>query len=176
MKFGLIAGAILSVTMVATMPFADRIGFDRMMWVGYTNMIVAFLMVFFGIRSYRDNAAGGSITFGRGFKLGIAITLIASLCYVLTWEVLNYTVSSDFMEKYSAHMMEKERAAGATEAVLAAKRAEMEKFAELYKNPLFNAGMTFMEVFPVGLLATIVSAGILRRRRESSGAGAAQLA
>ena len=77
--FGLISGAILSLMMVATIPFMDRIGFQRAEVIGYTTMVLSFLMVFFGIRSYRD-AIGGSITFGRAFKVGILITLISCAC------------------------------------------------------------------------------------------------
>jgi amino acid transporter len=165
LTFGLIAGAILSIVMMATMPFHDQLGYDTSVVVGYSSMVIAFLMVFFGIRSYRDNAAGGHITFGRGFKVGIMITAIASLCYVVAWEVIYYTWQPDYLEKFAVQMVEKERAAGTPEAEIAVKQAEMAKFAELYKNPLVNAGFTLLEVLPVGIVMTAVSAGILRRRR-----------
>ena len=87
LTFGLISGAIISVLMIATVPFADRIGFGHSYLVGYTTMILAFLLVYFGIRSYRDNFGDGHISFGRAFVIGISITLISSLCYVVTWEI-----------------------------------------------------------------------------------------
>lgn len=161
--FGLIAGGILSVVMLATVPFMDRIG-DHGALIGYTTMVIAFLMVFYGIRSYRDNVAEGGLTFGRAFKVGSLIALIASLCYVLTWEVIYYTIAPDFVEKYAASVVRKERASGANEAAIAAKQAEMKKFAELYHNPLYNAAMTLLEVLPIGLIVTAVSAGILRQK------------
>src|SRR4051794_9724156 len=86
--FGLIAGAVLSVMMLLTVPFMDRIGNDHGEVIGYTTMVVAFLMVYFGIRTYRDSVMGGTIRFGQAFKVGILITLIACVCYVVTWEVL----------------------------------------------------------------------------------------
>jgi hypothetical protein len=71
LTFGFIAGAILSVMMLVTIPFHDRIGFG---WgglvIGYASMVLAFLMVFVGVRLYRDNVAGGSVTFGRALKVG----------------------------------------------------------------------------------------------------------
>jgi hypothetical protein len=85
LTYGLIAGAILSVMMLLTLPFLDRIGFDKGETIGYSTMVLAFLMVFFGVKSYRDNVAGGSVTFGRAFKAGLMITVVASLCYVATW-------------------------------------------------------------------------------------------
>ncbi|MEA3245348.1 MAG: DUF4199 family protein, partial [Gemmatimonadota bacterium] len=66
LTFGLISGGILSLMMLATLPFIDRIGFDNSEVIGYTSMVAGFLMVFFGIRSYREQVGGGSITFGRG--------------------------------------------------------------------------------------------------------------
>jgi hypothetical protein len=164
LTFGLIAGAILSVMMIATVPFLDRIGFDTGTIIGYTTMVMAFLMVFFGIRSYRDNVAGGALSFGRAFRVGILITAVAASCYVLTWQVIYYGFVPDFGERYSAHVLEKERVAGASAEALAAKQAELDRFRELYRNPLMNIAFTFLEVLPVGVVATVASAGILRRR------------
>ena len=172
LTFGLIAGAIMAVMMFITMSYFERIhaaseivGYT----IGYTTMIVAFLMVYFGIRSYRDNVNAGTIGFGKAFKVGILITLVASVCYVAAWEVIYHTMMPDFVEKYAAKVVEKAQARGATEAQIAAKKKEMSEFAEMYKNPVYNVGMTFAEVFPVGLLITLASAWFLSRRKSASG-------
>jgi hypothetical protein len=169
--FGLIAGAILSIMMLATMPFMDRIGFETGELIGYTTIIAAFLLIFAGIKSYRDNRAGGVISFGRAFALGLLINVVASACYVATWQVIYFRLAPDFGEQYAAHQLEKARAEGASEQELARKSAEMARFQELYKNPLFNAGVTFLEPFAVGLVVALVSAGILRRKSGRRGAG-----
>jgi hypothetical protein len=161
--FGLLAGAVLSVMMVLNVAFIDRIGFDTAEIIGYTTMVVAFLMVFFGIRSYRDSIYGGTISFGKAFGIGLLITLVASACYVTTWEVIYYWLAPDFPERYGAYMLEKARQSGATEQELAARAADMARFTEMYQNPLINAGITFVEVFPIGFVVTLVSAAILRR-------------
>ena len=168
LTFGLIAGAILSVMMLATMPFIDRIGNDKGEIIGYTTMIVAFLMVFFGVKSYRDNVAGGTISFGRAFQVGGLITLLAAVCYVATWEVIYYKMMPDFGEKYAQRAIDKAKAGGATDAQLAATQKEMAQFTEMYKNPVFNVGMTLLEPLPVGLLITLISAGVLRRRKDAT--------
>jgi hypothetical protein len=167
LTFGLIAGAILSVMMLVTLPFHDAIGFDRAEVIGYTTMIVAFLLIFFGIRSYRDNGAGGSVGFGRAFAVGALIAVVASVCYVATWEVIYFKLAPDFVTKYQAHVLEKARAKGESQAAIDKKVADMQKFAELYKNPAINAAITFIEPLPVGLIIALVSAGILRRRRKA---------
>lgn len=165
LTFGLIAGAILAAMMLATLPFMDRIGFDKGEIIGYTTMVLAFLMVYFGVRSYRDNVAGGTVTFGRAFLVGLLITLVASTCYVATWQLIYYKLAPDFGEKYGAYAMEKARKSGATEAQIAAQKKEIEEFMQLYRNPVVNVAITYLEPLPVGLLFTLVSAGLLRRKR-----------
>jgi hypothetical protein len=166
LTFGLIAGALLSVMMLITLPFHDEIGFDRSAIVGYTTMVLAFIMVFFGVRSYRDNVAGGTVSFGRAFMVGLLITAIASVCYVATWELVGQRLAPDYVEKYAAYSVEKVRKSGATEAQIAAKKQEMAEFNEMYKNPVMNIAFTFLEPLPVGLLFTLVAAGVLSRKRQ----------
>ncbi|HUR36796.1 MAG TPA: DUF4199 domain-containing protein, partial [Terriglobales bacterium] len=143
----------------------DRIGFDKGMYVGYTSIVLSLMLVFFGIRSYRDNVAGGHISFGKGFQVGILITLISCAFYIISWEILYYTVYHDFMDKYAAHMIAEARLSGATEAALQKQMAEAAEFKQAYENPLVNAAYTFMEPFPVGLVITTVSAAILKRKK-----------
>ncbi len=166
LTFGLIAGAILSVMMLVTIPFQDQIGFDKGAIIGYTTMVLAFLMVFFGVKSYRDNLAGGSVSFGRAFKVGILITLVASVCYVATWQVIYYKIAPDFMDKYSAYAMEQAKASGATEVQIATQKKDMDEFMEMYKNPLVNIAFTFIEPLPVGIVFTLVTAGVLSRKKR----------
>jgi hypothetical protein len=166
LTFGLISGAIISLMMVATVPFSEQIGFDRGAVIGYTSMVLAFLLVYFGVRSYRDNVAGGSVRFGRAFMVGALIVGVATVCYVATWQVVYRNFVPDFAERYTEYTIEKERRAGATEAELAEQRAEMEKFAEMYENPLVSIAFTFLEPLPVGLVIALVSAGVLSRRRK----------
>src|ERR1019366_7185171 len=125
LTFGLIAGAILSAMMLITLPFQDRIGLDKGAIIGYTTMVLAFLMVFFGVKSYRDNVTGGSVTFGRAFKVGLMITAVASVCYVTTWEVIYYHLAPDFGEKYAAYSLEKAKKSGATDAQIAVQTKQM---------------------------------------------------
>lgn len=165
--FGLLAGAVMSVIMIATTVFADQIGFGSGWIVGYTSMVLAFLMVYFGVRTYRDTVGGGSVTFGKALLVGFCIMLVGSACYVATWEVIYNKFLPDYMTKYSAHVIEKARAAGATQAQVDAKVGEMARMQEMYRNPLFNIALTFLEPLPVGLLFTLASAWLLRKRRAA---------
>ena len=167
LTFGLISGVLSSLMMVATVPFVDKIGFDKGEYIGYTAIVLSFLLVFFGIRSYRDNVGNGQITFAKGFAVGIAITLISCAFYVVTWEVLYFTVLHGFMDKYAAYMFEKLKASGASAETIQTQLQQMKKYKELYENPLFNAAMTFIEPFPIGLVITLISAAVLRKKPQS---------
>ena len=166
LTFGLISGAIMAGMFVLTIPFKEQIGFDNGMVIGYTSMVIAGLLIFFGVKQYRDTVGGGVVTFGRAFLVGMLISTVASSVYVATWEVIFYgtDVGTEYMAGYREHMIGKERAAGASEAQVAAKDAELQKWGEMYKNPLVNVAMTFLEPLPVGLVLALISAGLLRRR------------
>jgi Protein of unknown function (DUF4199) len=166
LTFGLISGAIVSVLMLATVSFIDNIGFDRGVIVGYTTMVLAFLLVFFGVRSYRENIGGGVISFGRAFSVGILITLIACVCYVVTWLIVYFTLLPDFGDKYANYMVETARASGASAAEIAAEAQKGKDIKALLDNPFYNAAFTFLEPLPVGLLFTLISALLLRKRRQ----------
>ena len=114
--FGLISGVMSSTMMMATLPFLDSLGFDRGAIVGYTAIVLSFLLVFFGIRSYRENS-GGALTFGRGFQVGILITLVSCAFYVATWQLVYFKLSPGFFGKYQAYAIEQARASGASERV-----------------------------------------------------------
>ena len=159
LTWGLITGAVSIALMMGSMAVSARLGPDRAMVLGYTALVASALIIFFGVRSYRDNAAGGRITFGQGFKVGFLIALVAALCYVVTWEIIYFGFRPQFVEQCMSRWMEQQQASGESPEKMAEMKAMLE-------NPLLNAGMTFLEPFPVGLLASLVSAGILRTKRR----------
>jgi hypothetical protein len=171
--FGLISGAILSAMMLLTIPFVFSIGFDHGMVIGYTTMVLAFLLVFFGVRSYRDNVAGGMVGFGRALTVGVLIVAIASVCYVATWEVIFFKLAPEYATTIQTYREEKARASGESPQAIQQKLEAIQRDGELYQNPAINAAITFLEPLPVGLVFALVSAGILSRGRRSEQAGLA---
>jgi hypothetical protein len=165
LTFGLLSGAVSTVMMFATIPFMERIGFDRGMVIGYTSIVIAMLFVYFGIRSYRDNVLGGAITFGSAFKAGLLITLVSCFCYVAAWLVLYYQFIPDFGQRYAAYLVDGARAAGRSQNEIDAMVKQGDDLVKLLDNPLTNAAVTFTEPFPVGLLVTLISAAVLRKPR-----------
>ena len=168
--FGLISGAILAAAVLITGLLKDQIPLDRAELIGYTTMVAAFLMVFFGIKSYRDTVLQGKINFGRAFLVGMLITGISCVCYSATWQFVSERMYGDFAAKYAEGVLDKAKAAGATAEQVEAKRVEMAKFQQMYKNPMLKFAMTLVEPLPVGLVIALVSAGVLARRREPESA------
>ena len=164
--FGLISGVLLSAMMFVSITLVDRMGLEHSMVLGYTTMVLAFLLVYFGIRSYRDNVGGGTVGFGRAMGVGMLIMLISSACYVATWEVMYFKMMPDFLDKYTAQALAEAKAGGASQQELDKQAREMAEFKEQYKNPLVNVAYTLMEPLPVGIVMTLVSAGMLSRRRR----------
>jgi hypothetical protein len=135
--------------------------------VGYITIVLGLSTIFFGIKSYRDQQSGGSITFGKAFVVGLSITLVASVIYVIGWKVYSSLAMPDYMEQYAEHSVEELRSSGASPARIAEEVKKMQEYREMYKNPVFELAMTFMEVFPVGLIVTLICSGILRTRRPA---------
>jgi hypothetical protein len=169
LTFGLISGLIVSILMGGSLLLADQIGSGHSMLLGYTIMVASFLLIYFGIRSYRDNTLAGHISFGRAFACGLLITLISSVCYVATWEVLYFNFMPHFMDSYFAEQIHKVQSAGLDAATAAAQIAALRQSQQLYQNPLVNSAYTFMEPLPVGLLISLISAALLRRREATPG-------
>jgi hypothetical protein len=167
LTFGLISGAILSLMMAVTLPFHDQIGFGYGMVIGYASMVAAFLLIYFGVRTYRDRVAGGSVSFGRAFQVGMLIAFVASACYVVTWEFIYPRIGDAYAASHKAQELAKVRAAGASQAEIEAKSAEIDRNWKLYENMAIRIPITFFEPLPPALIIALVSAGILRRRRQA---------
>jgi hypothetical protein len=164
LTFGLISGVMISVLMGGSLLVANKLGSVHSMLLGYTMMVASFLLIYFGIRSYRDNNLGGQISFGRAFACGILIALVTTVFYVAMWEILYFNFMPHFMDSYFAAQIHRVQSAGLDPATTAARVAAIEHSQQLYQNPLVNMAYTFIEPFPVGLIMTLISAALLRRK------------
>ena len=166
-KYGVIAGLVVGLSMVASFWATD--GQMPHGWlgmaVGYATMLVAFSAVFVGIKHQRDVAGGGVIRFWPAFGMGLGISFIAALFYVGAWELVQATIVDDFAGSYGASVIAAEKAKGIDPAALAKLTAEMEAFKTQYADPMFRLPMTFAEIFPVGVLVSLISALVLRNPR-----------
>jgi hypothetical protein len=170
--YGVIAGILVSVFMLFSVNYISHcegnVDYETSMLIGYASMLVALSLVYVGIRNYRDKYNGGVISFGKAFKTGILIVLIASTIYVVAWLIDSTFFLTDFADKYAAHMLAELKATGASQAEIDKQAKEMAGFVEMSKNPLFNAAMTYLEILPVGLIVTLISSLILKRKTPKS--------
>ena len=174
LRFGLASGVILvalsSVLWAVTMN--EAIDLEGSEVIGYSAMVLSFLLVFFGVRSYRDTVAGGAIGFGKAFQVGLLITLITCAMYVITWEIAYFNFFPDFLDEYTTRALAKMRAEGESAAAIQKMERQMAFMAKYYDNIFFNSAITLLEVLPVGLIVSLISAAILRRK-PADGAPAA---
>ena len=167
-RYGLIAGVSAGAGLSLVVAFGnEELGYGWLgMAVGYAIMLVALSFLFLGIKRERDQAGGGVIRFWPALGMGLAISAIAGVVYVIAWELAQATlIGGDFATRYGAAMIEQRRAAGASAAELAKLSREMADFAVQYRDPLVRLPMTFLEIFPVGVLVSLVSAALLRNPR-----------
>lgn len=164
--YGAIAGVIVAVPMVVLMlTLTEDTAPDNGALFGYLTMIVALTTVFLGIKHYRDKILGGVIRFWPALALGLAISAVAGVIYVIGWEISLAFSGFDFGAAMSKMMLDAARARGATELELQNVAAQAEGFARMYENPLYRLPITFVEIFPVGVLISLVSAALLRNSR-----------
>ncbi|WP_428659637.1 DUF4199 domain-containing protein [Runella sp.] len=167
-RFGLISGLISSVLLVLLTSIGKAIGLQTFVeygiWFGFTSIILSLTLVYFGIKSYRDQHSEGKITFGRAFQIGISVTVISCVCYSLTWLIFYFNFFPTFMEDYGTYELQKMKESGESAAAIAKQAVEMRQLNEHYQNPFYNFAVTFMEPFPVGLLMTFVSALALKKK------------
>ncbi|MCD6017481.1 MAG: hypothetical protein K0S53_602 [Bacteroidetes bacterium] len=166
--FGTISGVIVSTFMFFSMlSLRNNPEFEGSMLVGYTSMLVAFSFIFVAIKNYRDKYNNGVVTFGKAFQIGLYISLIASSFYVATWMMEYNFMMPDFMDAYSQKMIEQVRKSGATEQQVNDQIASMAGYSEMYKNPFFFILITYSEILPIGLVVSLISALILKKKENS---------
>ena len=164
---GLIAGVIVAAMMVISIAICYRRGsFEGNMLIGYATMLLAFSMIFVGIKNYRDKQSNGLISFGKAFRIGLYLSLVASTVYVAVWLVDYYLFVPDFMDKYTATTLNAAKAGGASQDELNKQAAEMAGYKDMYKNPLLVILLTYSEILPIGLVVTLISALILKRKSK----------
>ncbi|MBI3501071.1 MAG: DUF4199 domain-containing protein [Bacteroidetes bacterium] len=165
LKFGAISAGVFAVFISAMIPFEGCMGGIQGMIFGYSTMLLSFLTIYFGVRSYRQNTGEGFISFGRALSVALLIMLIGCIGYVVSWEVINHFFLPNFADTYSAKMVEQMKASGAPQANIDSQIQMMKLYKE---NIFFNMAMTFAEPLPVGLLVSLLSAIILRKKKVAA--------
>lgn len=164
--YGLISGTILGAMLITTMSLYlnNTMIEENGMLIGYSTMVISLSLIFFGIKSLRDNQYAGIITFGKATQAGLLITLIASIMYAGAWEISYSKIGDDFNKRMQEQYFEQLNNASLSEEELKNQKAKIEASMEYYKNPVIRFGITITEVLPVGLVLTLISAALLRKK------------
>lgn len=157
LTFGAVSGAVIIISIIGTIEFDVPY-----QWLGYLIMLIALSAIFIAMKQYRDEVLNGSLTFLQGMQIGLGISGIATVMYVLGWEAYLALTDFAFAESYTEMIIAEQQANGASEAEIESLRNDMATFAEQYANPIFRVAVTTTELFPVGVLVSLVSAGLLR--------------
>jgi hypothetical protein len=163
--YGLLSGLVVGAVLVAGIALGPDSGFHHSVWFGYLVMLVALTFIFVGVKRYRDVERGGVIKFLPAFFMGLAIAVFAGIAYACVWEAYLASTGYRFMDEYAAAIIRHRQAEGASAAELARVTADMDSLRVSYANPLFRIPMTFLEIFPVGLIIALISAALLRNPR-----------
>jgi hypothetical protein len=163
--FGILAGVVAAVPMCLIAASFEHDSAAQSYFVGYLVLVLALSLIFFGVKRLRDREHGGVIRFVPALLAGLGISAVAGVIYVIGWEITLAVTDYAFIDSYSQAAIEAARAKGASAADIAAVTAQMEEFRRQYANPFFRLPMTFVEIFPVGVLISLISAGLLRNSR-----------
>jgi Protein of unknown function (DUF4199) len=164
-RYGVIGGLIVGIPLFTiTLAFGD-LGSPWGYVVGYLIMLIGLSTIFIAIKRHRDADLGGVIKFWPALGMGLAISFVAGIFYVLAWEAVLDIGHLDFASTYAQSMIDAAKAKGLTGDALAKVIAEAKQFRTSYANPLYRLPETFAEIFPVGVLVSLVSAALLRNSR-----------
>lgn len=161
LTFGIVLGLVLCVPwLIMLRMLYTNPEFKSNDALGYAILVVIYSLLFFGIRNYRNRELGGIISFGKAFKAGALITIMAASVYVALWLLFYYLFVPDYMEVFTKHVLYQ----CTTEAERAAKTIEMENFSKMFANPVLMILITYAEVVPIGLVVSLVSSLALKRK------------
>jgi len=163
-----IIGGLISIGwyIFSVQVFKLDMSMNARLFFGYASMVLAFSLIFVGVKNFRDNYNGGVISFGGAMKVALLITAVASTVYVGVWLIDYYFFTPDYMEKYAASVLAGLKASHANQARIDKEMAQITEYAKIYKNPFFNALMTYAEIAPVGIVISLIAALILKNKSK----------
>ncbi len=157
-----IFGGLIASTLLAIMTVYMKLNpnYEPSPIMGFGGMLLAFGFIYLGLKQQKL-AQNGNLSFKEGLLTGTLITLVISTMYVLVWLFIHYLYFPDFMEQYGKLVLKNSKPED-----LAAKTAEINQMKEWYKNPIMVILLSYVEVFPFGILVSLVAALILKSKKN----------
>jgi len=156
--FGAISGLICGGMFFLLAPEDGQVDFENGQLYGYLTMFIALSSIFFAIRQYRDKYSNGSIGFKNAFKIGMGITCVAAVIYIVSWEIYFAQYGADFTDQYLEYLKTSLSEQGTPGEDLETQLAEAEELMKNYETNIFTRlSLTFLEIFPVGLIISLIA-------------------
>jgi hypothetical protein len=167
--YGIISGLVMAATVWITAVAVERdaVNFEWLEVTGYASMIIALTMVFFGIKSYRDNVVNGVISFWKGVQVGFLISLISVILYwggAMAYGLVSPGFEGKFITKYTEMTMKKLTEKGAPQEEIDRAKETIAMMERLFRNPLLFFLICLMEMLPIGIVITLISSALLRKK------------
>jgi len=161
--FGGAAGLLVILTMISGFIFSGLQSSAGSKTFGFLLMFFILSLIFFGMKRFRDFEQGGIIKFSKALLLGLAMSLFTGLAYVIVWEIYLVMTDNSFIQIYTDHLIEQKKSKGVSGEALSDFIAKMNDMKENYAKPWFRIPLTFLEIFPIGFIVTLISALFLHR-------------
>ena len=168
-RYGIISGLVIAslmliTTLITKATASKAASFEYGMIIGYTNMVLAFSVVYFAMKKYRDSHNNDKLSIREGLLIGLGVTTIATIFYSLMWLFVYYNIIPNFIDEYSAYALDKLMTSGAKEIEIEQHQKGMDSFREMYQTPFSIFLITLIEPLPVGVLVTVISTMFLRKK------------
>ncbi|MBD0287950.1 MAG: DUF4199 domain-containing protein [Flavisolibacter sp.] len=165
LRFGLYGiYTILAFFLLSWLIFNQRTeNYEAQEIAGWAGILLSVIFVYFGLKYYRDKQNNGSLNFGEGLKLGMLIVLFPSVAFAIFDVVYVMVLDPQFFDKYYTYQVEQIRnTVPASE--LAQRMKELQQQRDMFSSPLVQFIVMFLSVFVTGLIVTIISTLLLKRK------------
>ncbi|MCE7991361.1 MAG: DUF4199 domain-containing protein [Roseivirga sp.] len=152
-RYGIIGG-LTSVVLGLLNWFliAKPLGFGVSQWVGYLSIIVSLMCVPLGIKYFRDKLNNGVVSMGQSFRIGMGITLVASVI-IFIYSMLFFFIAGNDFDQWKEE--------GTTQSQM----ADMPEFATTF---WFQGLIMFITVLLIGFIINLISSLLLKSNQPKA--------
>lgn len=149
-RYGLIGGLTSMVLGLLNWFFIARtLGFAASQWVGYLSIVVSLMCIPLGIKYFRDKLNHGVVSMGQSFRVGMGITLVASLVMFI-YSMLFFIIAGDNFDQWKEQ--------GTTQDQM----TDIPEFATTF---WFQGLIMFITVLLIGFIINLGSSLVLKRNK-----------
>lgn len=161
-KYGIYSFTTALILFALVLLLGSELSHTNQELLTYGSMVISLSFVFFAIKSYKDQESRGILSFSKGLKIGVFISLFASfgiaIIDVLYTSVINPDWATDYIEESLKNMESLSAQDYEREKTLLIKQMED------YGHPLLMGLLMFITTFIIGLMITFLSSLIFKSK------------